>query len=48
MKKSHHRKRAGRLAQVVKCLPSKHKALSSNPRPAKKEERINTLKLKTV
>jgi hypothetical protein len=24
-------KRAGGMAQVVECLPSKHKALSSNP-----------------
>jgi Trk K+ transport system NAD-binding subunit len=27
-------KRAGSVAQVVECLPSKHKALNSNPSTA--------------
>jgi hypothetical protein len=28
-------KRNGRVAQVVKCLPSKHETLNSNPTPPK-------------
>jgi hypothetical protein len=31
--------RAGGLFQVVECLPSKNKALSSNPSSAKKKEK---------
>jgi hypothetical protein len=31
--------RAGRMAQAVDCLPSKHEALSSNPRIVKKEKK---------
>jgi signal recognition particle GTPase len=30
-------KRAGGMAQVVECLPCKHKALSSNSNTTKKE-----------
>jgi hypothetical protein len=30
-------KRTGRVAQVVECLPSKHKALSANPCTTKKK-----------
>jgi hypothetical protein len=30
---------AGEVAQEVKCLPSKHKALSSNPNITKKKRR---------
>jgi hypothetical protein len=32
-------KRAGGMTQVVKCLPSKHAADSSNPSTAKKKKR---------
>jgi hypothetical protein len=32
-------KKAGRVAQVIKCLPSKHKALSSNPSTANKNNK---------
>jgi hypothetical protein len=32
-------KGAGGMAQVVKCLPSKHEAFSSNPRITKKKKR---------
>jgi hypothetical protein len=31
-------KKAGRVAQVVKCLPSKDKVLSSNPSTTKKKK----------
>jgi hypothetical protein len=31
-----HKKKAGGVAQVVECLPSKYKAMSSNSRMAKK------------
>jgi hypothetical protein len=31
-------KRAGGVAQAAQCLPSKYKALSSNPRTAKKKK----------
>jgi hypothetical protein len=34
-----NRKRAGRVVQVVECLPSKHQALSSTPVPPKKEKK---------
>jgi hypothetical protein len=33
--------RAGRAAQVVKCLPSKREAQSSNPSTTKKKEKRN-------
>jgi hypothetical protein len=33
------RGRTGRVAQVVECLPSKPKDLSSSPKPHKKEGR---------
>jgi signal recognition particle GTPase len=32
-------KRAGDMAQVVECLPSKHKTLSSNPLTIKKKKK---------
>jgi hypothetical protein len=31
-------RQVGSMAQVVECLPSKYKALSSNPSPIKKEK----------
>jgi hypothetical protein len=31
-------KRTGGVAQVIKCLLSKHEALSSNPAPPKKKK----------
>jgi hypothetical protein len=34
-------KRVGGIAQAVECLPSKHKALSSNPMPQKKKKNGN-------
>jgi hypothetical protein len=34
-----HKKRAGREAEVVECLPSKHEALSSNPKNLKKKKK---------
>jgi hypothetical protein len=35
--------RADRVAQVVKCLPSNHRALSSNPNTAKKIKKLARL-----
>jgi hypothetical protein len=37
--KNNYNKRTGVLAQVVKCLPDKHKALSSNAVPPKKTQK---------
>jgi hypothetical protein len=37
-------KRAGGMAQVVESLPSKFRAMSSNPSTTKKKKRINDLK----
>jgi hypothetical protein len=34
-------RRAGRLAEVVECMPGKCKALSSTPSPAKIDRYIN-------
>jgi hypothetical protein len=34
-----YKSRAGKVAQVVKCLPSKHEALSSNPVQQKKKKK---------
>jgi hypothetical protein len=34
-------KKADGVAQAVECLPSKHEAVSSNPRAAKKKKRFN-------
>jgi hypothetical protein len=36
LKKNPPQKRAGGVAQIVKCPPSKHKSLSSNPNIAKR------------
>jgi hypothetical protein len=35
-----HRAGAGRMAQVAKCLPSKHQVLISNPSNIKKKKDI--------
>jgi hypothetical protein len=42
--------RAGRVAQVVEHLPSKHETLSSNPLPSKEKKRkdVPQLKLRIV
>jgi hypothetical protein len=37
-KKKNHKTGAGGVAQVVECLPSKHKTLSSNPSTGKKKK----------
>jgi hypothetical protein len=34
-----YKKRAGGVAQVVECLPSKREPLNSNPVPQKKKKR---------
>jgi hypothetical protein len=39
MKKKKKQKQAGRVAHVAECLPSKPKALSSNPNATKKKKR---------
>jgi hypothetical protein len=38
-KKKNHKKRAGGVAQMADCLPSKHEALSSNPSAKGKKKR---------
>jgi hypothetical protein len=37
LKNTQHKKMAGRVAQVVECLPCKHDALSSNQVPLEKK-----------
>jgi hypothetical protein len=39
LKKNPSQKSIGEVAQVVACLPSKHKALGANPSTAKKRKR---------
>jgi hypothetical protein len=41
-------KRAGGLAQMANCLPSKHKALNSNPNMTKKKKKKEPRALGTL
>jgi hypothetical protein len=41
-------KRAGGMAQMVKCLPNKHEALSSNSSTAKKQNKIKKQRLRGI
>jgi hypothetical protein len=41
--KENQRKRAGGVAQVVECLPKKHKALSTNTSTKKKKKKKGQL-----
>jgi hypothetical protein len=34
-----HKKRAGGMAQVVECLPTKHETMSQTPVPKKKKKK---------
>jgi hypothetical protein len=43
LKAPNTKKRAGGVAQVVGCLPSKHEALNSNPSDAKKKSQFHSV-----
>jgi hypothetical protein len=49
LNKTYHKKRAGGVVQVIKGLPSKHEAMSSNPsatKEKKKKERKKKVRCK--